>query len=163
MFCSPSNPSSSASEIAIELVHLIGCSILLLSFWSFFSERTERAARIIGLAVFPYPPFFLLMMDHPTFSPYFPTFSINRSPTSAQKERKKKFFSPDLETEDTNKKNTFPQKMSRPFCFSRLREEAKELINSSTTKANRTQTDVTEKLGERIQVCERFVGFFCGG
>ncbi len=35
--------------------------------------------------------------------------------------------------------------------ISRLREEAKELINSSTTKANRTQTDVTEKLGERIQ------------
>ncbi|XP_059086339.1 tektin-4-like isoform X2 [Tigriopus californicus] len=32
-----------------------------------------------------------------------------------------------------------------------LRSEAKELIASSTTKSNRTQTEVTERLGERVQ------------
>ena len=32
-----------------------------------------------------------------------------------------------------------------------MRDEAKELISACTTKANRTQNDVTEKLGERIQ------------
>lgn len=37
------------------------------------------------------------------------------------------------------------------YLCCRLREEAKELIHSSTEKANRTQTDVTEKLGERVQ------------
>ena len=33
----------------------------------------------------------------------------------------------------------------------RVRDEAKELISDCTTRANRTQNDVTEKLGERIQ------------
>lgn len=37
------------------------------------------------------------------------------------------------------------------FYIFRLRTEAKELIASSTTKSNRTQTEVTEKLGERVQ------------
>ena len=32
-----------------------------------------------------------------------------------------------------------------------LREEAKELIHGTTERANRTQTDTTEKLGERVQ------------
>ena len=32
-----------------------------------------------------------------------------------------------------------------------VRDEAKELISACTTKANRTQNDVTEKLGERLQ------------
>ena len=32
-----------------------------------------------------------------------------------------------------------------------VRDEAKELISHCTTRANRTQNDVTEKLGERIQ------------
>lgn len=36
------------------------------------------------------------------------------------------------------------------FAFS-VREEAKELMTSSTTKANSTQNEVTEKLGERAQ------------
>lgn len=40
--------------------------------------------------------------------------------------------------------------MSCIHCF-RLREEAKELISATTEKANRTQTDVTERLGERVQ------------
>ena len=40
----------------------------------------------------------------------------------------------------------------RNFCFLlRVRDEAKELISDCTTRANRTQNDVTEKLGERIQ------------
>ena len=33
----------------------------------------------------------------------------------------------------------------------RTREEAKELIHSTNTKANSTQNDVTHKLGERVQ------------
>ena len=38
------------------------------------------------------------------------------------------------------------------ICFLlRIRDEAKELISDCTTRANRTQNDVTEKLGERIQ------------
>ena len=41
---------------------------------------------------------------------------------------------------------------SLTFIYSRsVRDEAKELISDCTTKANRTQNDVTEKLGERIQ------------
>jgi hypothetical protein len=33
----------------------------------------------------------------------------------------------------------------------RTREEAKELIHNTNTKANTTQNDVTSKLGERVQ------------
>ena len=37
------------------------------------------------------------------------------------------------------------------LSFFSLREEARELISSTTQRASRTQTDVTEKLGERVQ------------
>ena len=33
----------------------------------------------------------------------------------------------------------------------RTREEAKELIHATNTRANSTQNDVTHKLGERVQ------------
>ncbi len=153
MFCSPSNPSSSASEVAIELVHLIGCSILLAAI------LFRRSCKDNTFGSFFFSPFFLLMMDHPTFFSYFPTFSINRSPTSALRKERKSFSRPIWRQKIPTKKTISHKKISCPFLYSRLREEAKELINSSTTKANRTQTDVTEKLGERIQVCKRFVVF----
>ena len=104
MFCSPSNPSSSASEVAIELVHLIGCSILLAA----ILFRRSCKDNIFGS--FFFSPVFLLMMDHPTFSPYFPTFSINRSPASAQRKVTKSFSRPIWRRKIRTKKNNFPQK-----------------------------------------------------